>query len=98
MTPFRKLYLTNNPDLNRVQDNVGDVLLSLSNDVLLTRTPITATITTSTLTISHNLGKVPNGWFIFDKNADANVWRTAWDKNTITLDSSATVTIKFYLF
>jgi hypothetical protein len=57
-----------------------------------------ATITPATATINHGLGSVPLGWIVLDQNADANIWKTSSDEKTITFDSSATVTIKVWIF
>lgn len=49
--------------------------------------------------INHLLQKMPQGWFLVDKNANANVWRTApMTDTTITLESSANVTISLYVY
>jgi hypothetical protein len=67
--------------------------------VLLNRITLTDVIITTTgLTVPHSLGRTPRGWIVVDKNADANIWRTAWTSTTISLDSSATVTATILLF
>lgn len=55
-------------------------------------------VTTATVTIDHKLGRTPRGWIICKKNADARVWETASTSRTITLDSSATVTVSIWIF
>lgn len=47
---------------------------------------------------NHGLGRTPQGWFIVDKTIDVNVWRTAWDNRTITLDATSSATIAIYVF
>ena len=55
-------------------------------------------VTTATLRVAHGLGRKPRGWFPVDKNADARVWRTAWDAKFITFNASVTVTINAWVF
>ena len=55
-------------------------------------------VTTSTVVVDHKLGRQPIGWFIVDKSASGDVWRTAWNDKTITLDSSATTTINIWIY
>lgn len=56
-------------------------------------------IATTPLAINHLLGRNPLGWFLTDNTASCNVWRTvAFNKYTITLESSATTTISFWVF
>jgi hypothetical protein len=57
---------------------------------------LTATIP---LAINHLLQRNPQGWFLVDNNADAVVWRTQpFNKNTITLESSANATVDIYIY
>lgn len=55
-------------------------------------------VTTSTTTISHQLGRTPRGWIICKKNADARVWESSSTSSQLILDSSATVTISIWIF
>jgi hypothetical protein len=55
-------------------------------------------LTTTATAYPHGLGTTPQGFIIFDKNANADIWRTAWDDRTITLDASATVNAKVWVF
>lgn len=48
--------------------------------------------------IPHGLGRVPIGWLVTDANAYWAIARTAWDKNTITLDSFAAVKVTLWVF
>lgn len=49
--------------------------------------------------INHKLGRKPQGWFITDINAAANIYRSAaFDKNTLTLTSDAIATINLWVF
>lgn len=89
---------TEDETLNRVQQNIRLAVDPLSRDLMLNRSLVSAQVTTSTVTVLHNLGRQPIGWFLVDKDADARVWRTAWTSTTITLDSSATVNVKIILF
>jgi hypothetical protein len=51
------------------------------------------------LAINHLLQRNPQGWFLVDNTANASVWRTQpFNKNTLTLQSSATTTISIWVF
>lgn len=94
---LRKLY-SRDVEFNRFQDNVKTVFDSLAKDIIFDRVEISATIPTTNYVIRHMLNRVPVGWIIVDIEAQGTVWRVAWDKDTITLTSSGSVPIKFWVF
>lgn len=50
----------------------------------------------TTVKVPHQLGRVPVGWLVTDKNAQADVWRdisVTSTGDTIPLKASATVTV-----
>jgi hypothetical protein len=96
-TPFYVIN-TNNADLNRVQAHARVALDPLTRDLLANRIELSASVTTSNTTIQHALGRVPSGWIIIDKDADARVWRISLNRDTIVLKASAAVNIKLFLF
>lgn len=49
--------------------------------------------------IYHKLGKLLTGWFIVDQNAASEIYRSAAkNDSTLTLNSSAIVTVDIYVF
>jgi hypothetical protein len=52
--------------------------------------------------ISHKLGKVPGGWFVLDKDAQADIWRDPVTNNNdgiiLNLRTSADVTIRIWIY
>lgn len=49
--------------------------------------------------INHLLGRMPQGWFLTDNTANAVIWRTqAFNQFSVTLESSATTTVSFWIF
>jgi hypothetical protein len=50
--------------------------------------------------IDHRLNRAMRGWFIVDKDADANVWKTVSTipERTLVLNSSANVTLSLWVF
>ena len=58
---------------------------------------VTVTVNGATA-INHKLGKTPRGWFIIDKLAAVDVFRTAWNNTTITLESASPVTVTVLIF
>lgn len=53
---------------------------------------------TAPVTFVHKLIRQPLGWYIVDNVADARVWRTDWNDNTMTLQASAATTISIIVF
>ena len=50
-------------------------------------------------TLNHYLGKMQNGFFVTDQNAAASIYRTQpFNSKTITLESSANVTIQLWCY
>jgi hypothetical protein len=50
-------------------------------------------------TFNHYLGKQLTGWFIVDQNASASIFRSApLNSQTLTLTSSALVTVSLWVF
>ena len=98
MFNFRKI-VTANTDLQRVQTNVDDVFKQLRNapilDGVLVENVIIGTTATS---VSHTLQRQPRGFIIVDINADARVRRSAWTPTTLSLISTATVTLSLWVF
>ena len=53
----------------------------------------------SPVVIEHGLGRLPQGWIIVDRNAAATPYRSAPNtKQTITLSTSADVTVTLWIF
>lgn len=49
--------------------------------------------------INHKLGQPPRGWFPTDQTAAANIYRTQpFNSLTLTLESSANVTVDIWVF
>jgi len=94
---FRKIY-TQDDELNRVQDSAKATFDSFSREPLINKIELSGTIATGGTTLQHALGKVPAGFLIVDKDANADVWRTDWTKTSITLKASAAVGVKLFLF
>ena len=59
---------------------------------------LTITITATATAFNHGLSTTPQGWIILDKTANVDVWRTAWDDKTITLQGSGSVSVKIWVF
>ena len=95
---FRKIYIQDDENLNRVQDNIAATISSLVNEPIINTVTITALINATNTTIKHNLGRTPIGYIIIGKNVTADVWDISLAREEIVLIASAPVTIKFYLF
>jgi hypothetical protein len=55
-------------------------------------------VSTTATAFDHGLQVTPQGWFIMDKTANIDIWRTAWNDTTITLDATGSGTIKVWVF
>jgi hypothetical protein len=94
MKPFRKLYFRENEDVTRLQESTAEAFRELEKDRFLSRQTISGiSVSTAGTMIRHSLGRQPLGWKVTDQTADARVWRSSWDNETLTLDCSSTVTI-----
>lgn len=83
----------------RVQEAARDSLQRVIDGGLLKgRLVQNVTIGTSATQVSHGLGRKPVGWFVVDNTVSCDLYRTAWDDRTITLTSSASVTISIWVF
>lgn len=56
-------------------------------------------LTDGSTTFNHYLGRQMQGWIIVDQNAAASIWRSApLNGTTLTLTSSAAVTVSLWVF
>jgi len=95
---FRHLY-SRDEFLQRLQSNIADSFNSILKVLLLDGNTLTVTLAAGVASgVSHKLGRQPEGWIIVDKDASASVYRTAWDKNSLTLISDANVNLKVWVF
>lgn len=98
--PFSKIR-TVDADIRRFQDAVGNTFKSISDLPLISGELVKdiAITATTTNTIPHRLDRVPVGYLVIDRNADANIWtvKKATDK-FLYLDSSLTCSISLWVF
>lgn len=99
MEALRKIR-TNFPDLDRVQDAVDEVLEPLLTSRIVDGRLIKAvTLTTGEdNTLNHKLGRTPEGLIPMLPNVECNVWVTEKGPNTLTVKTSATVTLNLWVF
>lgn len=98
MKPFKRIHLTD-ATLNRFQDNVSEAVnpltqLPIVDGVLLGEIDLTSGASNE---VPHKLQRMPRLWFLADIDAEATVWRTSWNTNNITLQTSADCTIKLWI-
>jgi len=84
--------------LDNFQDQVVTALSSLQADELSTRKIYEATLSSGSNIIYHDLQRQPKGWLVVDRNSAATIYRTAWTTESLTLQASASVTIRLYIF
>jgi hypothetical protein len=96
--PFKQQQVSD-PNVSKLVSNIREWSEQFQDNPLLSGRLITdLEITTGSLKISHGLKRVPKGWIIVSKDADANVWEIRKSDSTITFDSSATVTVSIWIF
>lgn len=90
---FRKIKV-NDRELEQVQQNVLSAFGPLTKIAILQGRQIDAVaLTTTAVNVAHGLGRQPLGYIVTDLNKNATVFRTDWDANFISLQSSATDTV-----
>jgi hypothetical protein len=100
---FKKIN-TDNYDLQKVQDSVAAAFQTLGVNFVVNGELVKGITLQSGVDnkVEHKLGRVPNGFFIADKNANADVWQSTTVNNIkdrlLLLRSSATVTINLWVF
>ena len=97
-----KVLRTPDPVLNRIQDNVGDVLRSLQNPIL-DGVRITANLVTGDNQIAHKLGRKYQGYLVIGQTAAALIFFKAGTSATsaetfLTLNSSAPCSVVLWVF
>jgi hypothetical protein len=99
---FNKI-ISQNSDLNRVQNEISRELQKLNNNPLSNVLFLeNAEIGTSDTEIVHNFGAEIKGWFIVRLDTDARVWepstQTPAPKQSFYLRSSAACTVSLIIF
>ncbi len=82
-----------------VQSNIEKSLSPLSRLEIVNGNLITVAVTTADKQVEHLLGRLPIGWIVVGKDANANVWQTAaFNDSYITLQASTTVNLTLWVF
>lgn len=92
----------NTPDstLNRIQDNIGDVLKSLQKPIL-DGVRVSANLTTGANRIAHKLGKRYQGYIVIGQTAGALIYEQADAQSAemfLTLNASAPCSVVLWVF
>lgn len=93
-TLFRKVQ-TDSQELNTIQSFVYTAFETVRNLLEKKSSLIEYNLAVpgaGNVVIQHNLGRVPFGWNIIDRDTAATVYRVSWDTNTITLNVSGALT------
>lgn len=99
-----KTIRTDNENLDEVQDNVQDVLTPIIRSQIIDGIVLKDISLDSSVdnVINHKLGRIPTGWFLIRKRAQADIWDIQ-DSNrtpsrTLVLKSSANVVVDLWIF
>jgi hypothetical protein len=92
---------TKDRDLQQVQERVAEAVDGLERHVLLggkLLKTITLDGAADSESVQHGLGKVPEGWQVVSKNAQADIWAESMDEKQIVFRASGPVTVSIYVF
>lgn len=84
--------------INTVQQNTDNALNALKSVTILNGVQYDDLAVNTTLIFNHKLGRKPNGYLVVRKSANTNIWNTTLTADSITLNSSAAVTISIYIY
>ena len=84
--------------LNTVQQNVETAIKTIENLTILDKIILEDVSINTSTTVEHRLGRVPTGYLVILKSANANIWNGAITSTQITFNSSAAVTATIYIF
>jgi hypothetical protein len=85
-------------DLSKTVQYTEEYLNQFSPLIFLKGNLLSIAVTTSAITFDHGLQQAPQGWIIFDKDSNANVWKVGATNKTITFNASASSNIKVWVF
>ena len=97
LKPLKKITVSDY-NLQKIQGYSRDFSDQLLPNPFIVGVILDISLTTTATAFNHGLQQTPSGWIILDKDSNADVWRTDWDERTITLDASASTTIKLWVF
>lgn len=97
LKPYKKLTGTDY-ELSKTIQYTEEFIQQLIPNPFIVGNIIEISVSTTATAFNHNLQSTPSGWIILDKNANVDVWRTAWNDKTITLDATGSATIKLWIF
>lgn len=97
ISPPRKIRATD-AQLQSVQENIVEVVEQLCRQQILDGVVVTADIGTTPTLVQHKLTRVPVGYIIISKNGPGDVFDSAKDSVTITMQSSSAVRATLWVF
>lgn len=97
LKPFNRL-TSGSEELNRIQSNLEGAINPVVKKEILDGVLVSGTVTASTSSVAHGLGRVPRGWFVVSGHNDVGIAAAA-DENYIYVSSSGgTNTVSFWVF
>ena len=100
---FKKI-VTTAFELNQVQENVDRALRPILRSPLLFGVLMRGQLlaSASVTRVQHGLGRVPLGWVVVGKNANATIWESTSDNSfrerSLQLECSTDVTASIWVF
>lgn len=85
-------------EMSKAQAYVKEFASQLTETPFIRGKIFTINLSPGNNSIQHKLRSIPSGWFILDKNAATDIWRTGWDDLSITLNSTNAVSISLWVF
>lgn len=95
---YRKI-VTQNVEINLIQDRVSRILAQVADDPITDRQSIAVVLPAMQPTrVYHALKRQPKGWLLSDQDGNANVWRVNWNNEYITLQSTGNCNVILEIF
>lgn len=103
MAQFKRIRTTD-ATLNRIQDSIAEAVRLLTGEIFGTPAILLKdqSITTSDSFVQHGLGRIPQGYIVTDRNANATIYTSSTTNNRpkeeLILRGSAAVTADLLVF
>lgn len=94
---FKKV-VSDNADLQRVQENVQAALEPVISSPIVDGLLISAQLESGSNKVAHKLGRKPQGYIVVTKSANIDVWGSVMSPSILTLEASGNVTLTLWIF
>jgi hypothetical protein len=86
------------PDLTRLQENIRQVLSPITSNMLLDGKIDSYKVVSGSNSITHKLGRKPNGYILVGKSGYGDFYHTSMNEDYLVLQANAAITLTLYIF